>query len=239
LNDVPKQPFDAYSGDYRDHVDQAIGFAGKTADFYHRIKVHSLLSAASRFLDVRQSSVLDVGCGTGSLATLIAGQVKRFVGIDVSSESISEAKKRSPGNEFYTYGGETFPIEDESMDIVFTSCVMHHIPPIGWPKFVAEMARVVRPEGLVAIIEHNPWNPLTRLAVSSCEFDRDAVLLSRKTATGLLKESGLAVRDQPYILFFPFNFRLCRAVENRMRWLPLGAQYLVVAQKTSESRSRN
>jgi SAM-dependent methyltransferase len=237
LNDFSKQPFDAYSQDYRDHVDHAIGFAGKTVDFYHRIKVDWLLSAASRLLDVRQSSVLDVGCGTGSLATLVAGQVKRFVGIDVSSESITEAKRRLPGNEFYAYGGETFPIEDESIDIAFTSCVMHHVPPIGWPKFVAEMARVVRPGGLVAIIEHNPWNPLTRLAVSSCEFDRDAVLLTRKTATRLLKQSGLSVRDQAYILFFPFNFRMCRAVETRMRWLPLGAQYFVVGQKVSKTRS--
>jgi hypothetical protein len=73
--------------------------------------------------------------------------------------------------------------------------------------------------------------------VSSCEFDRDAVLLTRKTATRLLKQSGLSVRDQAYILFFPFNFRMCRAVETRMRWLPLGAQYFVVGQKVSKTRS--
>ena len=39
------------------------------------------------------------------------------------------------------------------------------------------MRRVVRPGGLLCIIEHNPFNPLTRLAVVRCEFDRDAVLL--------------------------------------------------------------
>ena len=43
--------------------------------------------------------------------------------------------------------------------------------------FVADMVRVTRPGGLVCVIEHNPLNPLTRLAVNRCPFDADAVLL--------------------------------------------------------------
>jgi ubiquinone/menaquinone biosynthesis C-methylase UbiE len=130
------------------------------------------------------------------------------------------------------YEGDKLPLEDNTMDIVFASCVMHHLQPKDLTKFTAEMTRVVRPGGLVAIIEHNPWNPLTRLAVSSCEFDRDAVLLTRKTASRLLKDAGLYIQDEAYILFFPLNYGFCRAVESRLRWLPLGAQYLVIGQKS-------
>jgi SAM-dependent methyltransferase len=233
LNNVPEPQFDAYSSDYSDHVDRAIGFAGKTTKFYHRIKVNLLLSAAARFVNVEKSSVLDVGCGTGSLAALIAGRVKRLVGVDVSSQSIAEASKRIPNCEFHAYEGDKLPLEDDTMDIVFTSCVMHHVPPKDWTTFTQEMARVVRPGGLVAIIEHNPWNPLTRLAVSSCEFDRDAVLLTRKTARQLLKEAGLVVQDEAFMIFFPLDFEFCRVIEARLRWLPLGAQYLVLGQKKS------
>ena len=38
--------------------------------------------------------------------------------------------------------------------------------------------------------KHNPLNPLTRLVVSRCEFDRDAVLLTAKAAKRLLRGSA-------------------------------------------------
>jgi SAM-dependent methyltransferase len=234
LNNIQESPFDAYSSNYSGHVDRAIGFTGKTTDFYHRIKVDLLLSAAARFVDIEQSTVLDVGCGTGSLATLIAGKVQRLVGVDVSAPSIAEASKRLPACEFHTYDGDSLPLENDSMDLVFTSCVMHHVPPQDWMKFIAEMNRVVRPGGLVAIIEHNPWNPLTRVAVSSCEFDRDAVLLTRKTARRLLNDAGLTVQHDAYMIFFPWDFGFFRAIEAQLSWLPLGAQYFVVGQKQAK-----
>ena len=56
------------------------------------------------------------------------------------------------------------------------------------PAFVAELARVVRPGGLVVVFEHNPLNPLTRLVVSRVTFD-DGVRLLRSG------ERRLAVRD--------------------------------------------
>ena len=54
-----------------------------------------------------------------------------------------------------------------------------------------EMRRVVRPGGLVCVIEHNPLNPLTRLAVARCEFDRDTVLLGAGKARKLMAAGGL------------------------------------------------
>ena len=55
------------------------------------------------------------------------------------------------------------------------------------------MRRVVRPGGLVCVIEHNPLNPLTRsLAVSRCEFDSDAVLLGASTTRKLMAAGGFA-----------------------------------------------
>ena len=56
-------------------------------------------------------------------------------------------------------------------------CVLHHVPMSNRFKLVNEMVRVARPQGIVAIFEHNPLNPLTRHAVNSCELDKDAILL--------------------------------------------------------------
>jgi hypothetical protein len=61
----------------------------------------------------------------------------------------------------------------------------------GVDVVIAEMARVTRPGGMVAIIEHNPLNPVTRHIVSRCPFDRDAVLLRCGTGARLLAGAGL------------------------------------------------
>jgi hypothetical protein len=69
-------------------------------------------------------------------------------------------------------------------------CVLHHVPPTQWVGFLCEMRRVVRPDGLVCLIEHDPLNPLTKLVVARCEFDRDAVLLRAGRARALA-DTGL------------------------------------------------
>ncbi len=39
---------------------------------------------------------------------------------------------------------------------------------------------VLKKKGRVYIFEHNPYNPVTRYLVATCEFDRDAVLFKKK-----------------------------------------------------------
>jgi hypothetical protein len=87
------------------------------------------------------------------------------------------------------------------------------------------MARVVVPGGLVVIFEHNPWNPITRLIVSRCEFDRDAVLLTCRESTSLLSQAGLERLANRQILYFPWRGRFWKYAESLISWLPLGAQY--------------
>ena len=88
-----------------------------------------------------------------------------------------------------------------------------------------EMRRVVRPGGLVCVIEHNPLNPLTRLAVARCEFDRDAVLLGAGTARKLMAGAGLRQIDSRYFVLLPWEATPARRVEGALSQLPLGAQY--------------
>jgi hypothetical protein len=91
------------------------------------------------------------------------------------------------------------------------------------------MARVVRPGGLVVIFEHNPWNPATRVVVGSCEFDRDATLLSAPAVRRLFRGAGLDRPVNRFLFFFPWLGRLWRRLENYLGWLPFGAQYVTSA----------
>ena len=80
---------------------------------------------------------------------------------------------------------------------------------------------------MLAIYEHNPINPLTRLAVSRCEFDEGVELLGRSETEAMLRAAGLVPAESRYIVFFPWRGRAFRAIERVLARLPLGAQYVV------------
>jgi SAM-dependent methyltransferase len=103
---------------------------------------------------------------------------------------------------------------------------MHHVPPQERLALLCEIRRVVRPGGLVCIIEHNPFNPLTRVAVMRCEFDRDAVLLRAIQSRRLMIATGLRHIDTRYFLLLPWATPLTRRIEAGIQHLPLGAQYV-------------
>ena len=71
-----------------------------------------------------------------------------------------------------------------------------------------------------------PFNPLTRLAVARCEFDRDAVLLRAGRMQALMVDAGLHDAESHYFLMLPSASPLARHVEHGFRRLPLGAQYI-------------
>jgi SAM-dependent methyltransferase len=150
----------------------------------------------------------------------------RICGADVSAASIAQARIRNPGVEYEAYAGETLPYDNATFDLSLAICVLHHVPPSQWACFLREMRRVVRPGGLVCLIEHNPLNPLTRLAVSRCEFDRDAVLLNAGQTRALMADAGLHDARSHYFLLLPSAAPLARRVEHSLWHVPLGAQYI-------------
>lgn len=225
--------FDDYADDYGKHVQNAITIPGLKHEFFTETKARHILAAAESLGPAASLTFLDVGCGVGETDSFLAPRVGRLYGIDVSEDSIERARNANPDCRYQVYDGQRIPFDDASIDFAFAVCVMHHVPPAQWGSLVAEMRRVVRPAGIVAIYEHNPYNPLTRWVVNRCEFDRDAVLLSRGKAKSLLREAGLGSVAAQDILFFPFRASVLRRIEAALGWLPLGAQYAAVARVPS------
>jgi hypothetical protein len=81
------------------------------------------------------------------------------------------------------------------------------------------------------MIEHNPFNPLTRLVVFRCPFDRDAHLLRAAQANRLLQLAGFAHVWASYFLLTPFSSVAARRLEHWLRAVPLGAQYAAVGER--------
>lgn len=220
--------FDRYEHSYREEVERAIGFVRQDLDFFAKAKARELLGLVERRVgNPSELIALDVGCGTGETDHDLGSRFSGFHGVDVSARMIEVASAANPTFQYQVYDGRTLPFENETFDVVFAICVLHHVPPTNWPRFVGEMRRVTRKNGLVAVIEHNPFNPLTRLTVSRCAFDEDATLLRRKTVERLFDQNGLDRCDARYIMFFPWDGSVLRSIEVCLRRVPLGAQYVI------------
>jgi len=104
------------------------------------------------FVGIRPGDhVLDVGCGTGSLAATIASATKaaQVVGIDPSEGFIAFARahNRSPHLRFDIGDACAAPYADGSFDRCLTLLAINHIP--NAPKAAREMARVAKPGAII------------------------------------------------------------------------------------------
>ncbi|MGH2697569.1 MAG: class I SAM-dependent methyltransferase [Actinomycetota bacterium] len=222
------EEFERYKDSYRAKVEESIGFVHQDLDFFTEAKARHIVRLATTLLgDTGRLSVLDVGCGVGLTDSYLESRFGRLSGVDVSPGVIETAARANPWAEYATYDGRKLPYDDECFDLTFAICVMHHVPTEFWLEFVAEMRRVTRPGGLVTIFEHNPLNPLTRVAVSRCEFDVGVTLLRLRTARELLRHNRMEPSAQSYILFFPWRVEALQRAERALRGVPLGAQYFV------------
>jgi SAM-dependent methyltransferase len=222
--------FDAEAAEYRETVGRSIGWSGKDIDYFAEGKADHLLGLARRHLgDPGTVRALDLGCGIGITDRFLAGRFRELHGVDLAPEAVRRAAETNPGCSYHTYAGGRLPFEDDSFDLVFTICVLHHVPGSDRDQFAGEMRRVLRPGGLAAVFEHNPYNPLTRVVVSRCPFDEDVVLLRAGTTAALMERAGMTPAERRYIFFLPREGAARSRLEHGLRRLPLGAQYFVAA----------
>ena len=232
--------FDDFAGDYARQVDRVVAFSGQAQGFFLDAKARRLAAEVRRRgLDAAAVRALEVGCGAGLMQLRLRGSVGRLWGLDVSLGSLARAGSTVDRATLVAADGRRVPFGDGSFDLVFAVCVLHHLPPGSREAMVAEMARLTRPGGLVALWEHNRWNPLTRRVVARCPFDRDAVLLSLPEARSLLRGAGLERIGSCYSLFFPWRGRGWQAAEAILAQLPLGAQFLACGIKAGAGAARH
>lgn len=119
--------------------------------------------------EVVGKDVLDVGCGTGKIASAIAVMSNHTVAIDLSRGMLKVAQKKPhPKNLIYRTGdARSLPFEKTSFDVVIVSQVLHVVED---PNVVfQEVKRVLKPKGKVILCnflteEKNPdalvqeWN---------------------------------------------------------------------------------
>ena len=102
------------------------------------------------------SSVLEVGCGTGQVLDRLAqatGQFTEVVGVDRSDYLAQRAAARFPSYDIRTANGAAMPFDDDSFDLSFTATVLVHAEDPS--AILQEMARVTRKGGRVAVLDQD------------------------------------------------------------------------------------
>ena len=97
--------------------------------------------------------ILDVGCGSGGLARLLAEEGAEVTGIDPNPQALTAARTLAPAARFEEAGAEALPFEDAAFDVVLVVNALHHVPLDAMDRALAEAARVARPGGWLIVLE--------------------------------------------------------------------------------------
>ncbi|OGT56367.1 MAG: hypothetical protein A3E01_10950 [Gammaproteobacteria bacterium RIFCSPHIGHO2_12_FULL_63_22] len=100
-------------------------------------------------LDLRQSSLLDVGASHGLITLALAPGVRFAVGVDVDRDGVAAAARDPDAGDhcaFAVASGMQLPFQDGSFDVIVCNHVYEHVPDA--PRLMAEIGRVLRPGGL-------------------------------------------------------------------------------------------
>lgn len=141
--------------------------APMSRDPYQRIARHydRLFESAARGLaeitvgladPPARARVLDVGCGTGILLALCVERGLRAHGVDPSGAMLEVARRRlGETADLRRSGGQQLPFGDGQLDAVFATMVLHELDPVSRRDTLAEMIRVTRDTGVLAIADYH------------------------------------------------------------------------------------
>lgn len=223
--------FDAYVDEYDAQHAQSVKLSGEDPEFFAEYKAKEAARAMAA-ASLAPQRIMDFGAGRGNCIAHLQREFPNaaLTALDVSARSLTHCAARAIRPlETVCYDGQTLPFEDASFDLVFTACVFHHIPAEDHIRLLAEIRRTLTPKGRFVLFEHNPWNPLTRHAVATCPFDVNAVLISAPEMRRRFRAAGFNDIDLKWTLFFPAFAAPLRPLEAGLGWLPLGAQYRLLA----------
>lgn len=173
--------------------------AADAAARYEEVLVPTILGPAARVLveevaPLAGERVLDVGCGTGAATRFAAERAGGVVGVDVNPAMLACARehlvKVPRPVELREASALDLPFESESFDVVLCAQTLQFLADRG--AAVAEMRRVVKPDGRIGV---STWSPLDRSPYFEALVEAVAEHMGSETAAGLSSAFTLSDPD--------------------------------------------
>ncbi len=190
------------SGRFKDHFSQvAAGYAAHRPSY-----PVALIDVLARLAPARRV-VWDAGCGSGQLSRLLAGSFERVVATDASPDQIAHAVSH-PRVEYRCAPAEASGLPEGAVDLATAAQAAHWF---DLPAYYAEVRRVVRPGGVVALISYGVVSVGGELDAIIQPFYRD--VLARHWPP-----ERRHVDEAYRTLAFPFRELEAPALEIRLDW---------------------
>ena len=187
------------------------------SDYYKKNAAH-LLDFKSRFQRYRvrklreiydpnvEETVLDLGCGWGTLCWSLANRVQHITGLDFSETSIRLCNERLQGE---SYANVTFiqgdargtEMPSETYDLVIAADLFEHLYPNDSDKVTREVFRLLKSQGRFSIWTPNRSHIIEILKNRNILFRKDETHVDYKSMRKLLKmleEAGFVVEKHYY-----------------------------------------
>jgi SAM-dependent methyltransferase len=216
--------------EYDSMLEKGIGITGNDKHFFIAGRLEWV---KQEFLEKPEPvRILDFGCGIGDsaiqLATLFPNS--KIWAWDLSEPAIDYAKKCFSTSEVNFLTSEELE-KSPGFDLVYINCVLHHVDPKDRIRVFQLIFSLVNPGGWVSCFENNPANPGTQLAMYTNPFDKGVVKIWPGELQSGFENAGFKATKRRFLFYFPQWLAWFRPLEKALTRLPLGGQYVVLAQK--------
>jgi SAM-dependent methyltransferase len=212
--------------------------------------------------DLNGKRVLDVGCGTGQWAVMLARRGAEVWGIDISPLSIAVAQRRSEAQAVASMvrasvmSATELQFADGFFDLVCGQDIIHHLDP---DAFGREIARVLKPGGVAIFSENCANNPLLMFARNylcgrfgipkwSSDDEYPLTVTTRRRFGSSFADCRVEFPEFLFLFLFDaklFHYRnrivswMCRTIDRAIAAVPLLRRYsyrqLVVCRKGGQN----
>ncbi len=222
--DVPADTQSGFPRYYRQNFHyQSDGYLSDKSAKLYDFQVETLFSGAAdamrrqglvpisefvRQRDQRTLNMLDVACGTGRFLSFVKDNFPRLncVGLDLSPNYLKECARTVKAWRDVTMiqaNAEHIPLPDQSQDIVSNVYLFHELPPKVRPTVAAEMARLLKPGGILVFVDSLQYGDTDGLDglldVFPDEFHEPYYAsYAKQDLTALFEEQGLVKRDETH-----------------------------------------
>jgi ubiquinone/menaquinone biosynthesis C-methylase UbiE len=149
-----------------------------------------------------KGAICDMGCGPGHIARFLHDAGTNVFGLDLSSRMIEEARRLNPGISFRQGNMLALDLPDASLAGIAAFYAIVNLPRESLPQVFREMARVLKPDGLLLLAFHIGEETLQPDALWGCPVSMDFYFFPPHAIQRDLETAGLVVEEvierEPY-----------------------------------------